>query len=279
MRQTRDGILVSWYLGIPCSRKTATPMNIWRHPPGREQLYRQSLRSAARMPDCAECPVRDHSLCAGMQPQDLIRITEKTDLLETGAGQALFYEGDTARSFFTIRRGVVRLVRSFPDGRRSVVGFLHAGDFFGGGFGRKTYATTAEAVTPLEYCRISVNDLETLAKTHPNLAHQMAEMASDRLHAADDHIVLLSRKTALEKVAAFLLASSEWVSNAHQFDLPMSRSDIADYLGLTIETVSRTLTKLTDSSVIALPTPQYVSILDILELTALARPEAEIFDT
>jgi CRP/FNR family transcriptional regulator len=230
------------------------------------------------MPDCAQCPVRDHSLCAGMEPQELIRIAEKTDQLEADAGQALFYEGDTARSFFTIRRGVVRLVRTFPDGRRSVVGFLHGGDFFGGGFGRSSYAATAEAVTPLEYCRIAITDMEDLARAHPNLEHQLRAMAVDRLHAADDHIVLLSRKTALEKVAAFLLASSEWAANSDQFDLPMARTDIADYLGLTIETVSRTLTKLTDMGVIALPTPQHVSLLNRLDLTALARPEAESLD-
>lgn len=253
-------------------------MNIWRHTPGRERLYRPSVRPAALMPDCAQCPVRDHSLCAGMEPQDLIRIAEKTDLLESEPGQALFYEGDNARSFYTIRRGVVRLVRTFPDGRRSVVGFLHAGDFFGGGFGRRTYAATAEAVTPLEYCRIGVPDLENLAKTYPALDHQLAGMAGERLNAADDHIVLLSRKTSLEKVAAFLLASSEWSGDALQFSLPMSRSDIADYLGLTIETVSRTMTKLVDTGAIALPTPQQVSILDTLELNALARPEAESLD-
>lgn len=253
-------------------------MNIWRHTPGRERLYRPSVRPAARMPDCAQCPVRDHSLCAGMDPHELIRIAEKTDQLDALPGQALFYEGDPARNFFTIRKGVVRLVRTFPDGRRSIVGFLHGGDFFGGGFGRAAYAATAEAVTPLEYCRISVSDLQTLTKEHPSLSQQMSAMAADRLYAADDHIVLLARKTAQEKVAAFLLASSEWAGQANQFDLPMARSDIADYLGLTIETVSRTLTKLTEMGVIALPTPQHVSLLNRLDLRALARPEAESLD-
>ena len=250
-------------------------MNIWRHTPGREKLYRPSVRTAARMPDCATCPVRDHSLCAGMEAKNLIRVAEKTDMLEAPAGQALFYEGDPAHYLFTIRRGVVRVVRTFPDGRRSVVGFLHGGDFFGGGFGRNAYAATAEAVTPLEYCRIDVGDLDALAKTFPGLNHQLAEMTSVRLHAADDHIVLLSRKTAIEKVAAFLLASAEWAGRADRFDLPMARGDIADYLGLTIETVSRTMTKLVEAGVIQLPTPQHVQVLDAAELRALALPEAE----
>ncbi|MCA8927156.1 MAG: helix-turn-helix domain-containing protein [Alphaproteobacteria bacterium] len=253
-------------------------MNIWRHTAGRESLYRPSIRSAARMPDCAHCPVRDHSLCAGMEAGQLIRVAEKTDQLEATPGQALFFEGDPARHFFTIRRGVVRVVRSFPDGRRSVVGFLHDGDFFGGGFGQSAYPATAEAVTDLEYCRITVRDLEELAQEFPALHRQVASMASDRLHAANDHIVLLSRKTAIEKVAAFLLASAEWVGDKGQFDLPMARSDIADYLGLTIETVSRTMTRLIDNQVIALPTPQRVRVLDWSELNTLAKPEADHTD-
>lgn len=213
-----------------------------------------------------------------MDASDLFRIAERTDQLDAAPGQALFFEGDSARHFFTIRRGVVRVVRSFPDGRRSVVGFLHAGDFFGGGFGRQAYNATAEAVTSLDYCRIGVGDLEELAKQFPALNRQLMSMASDRLHAADDHIVLLSRKTAIEKVAAFLLASAEWSGSKDQFELPMARSDIADYLGLTIETVSRTMTRLIDNEVIALPIPQRVRVLDWEELRGLARPEADFAD-
>lgn len=226
------------------------------------------------MPDCAHCPVRDHSLCAGMKAEDLVHVSERTDQLEAPAGQVLYFEGDAARFFFTIRRGVVRLVRSFPDGRRSVVGFLHAGDFFGGGFRRDVYDATVEAITPLEYCRIGITDLNELTEEFPELNRQLASMAADRLHAADDHIVLLSRKTAIEKVAAFLLASAEWTGKSSDFALPMARSDIADYLGLTIETVSRTMTRLIDHDIIELPTPQRVMIVDWQALKSLACPEA-----
>jgi len=214
-------------------------------------------------------------MCTGLAAADRARVAEKTDQLDAHASQVLCYEGDPARHFFTIRRGVVRAVRTFPDGRRSIVGFLHEGDFFGGGFGRKTYDATAEAVTDLDYCRIGVADLDDLSKAFPALCHHLAGMAAERLHTADDHIVLLSRKTAIEKVAAFLLASAEWAGNAVQFDLPMARSDIADYLGLTIETISRTMTRLVENKVIALPTPQRVRVLDNGGLSALARPEAD----
>lgn len=255
-------------------------MNIWRHTPGRERLYRPSAATAARMPDCARCPVRDHSLCVGLQPHELHRMAELTTVLEAEPGDVLFYEGDEARHFFTLRRGVVRLVRAFPDGRRSIVGFLHDGDFLGGRFRERGYHATAEAVTKLEYCRLPIEDLQSLAREFPALEHQLLAMSADRMDAAEDHIVLLSRKTAVEKVAAFLLASQEWQkqSGASEFDLPMSRSDIADYLGLTIETVSRVMTKLTGSGLITIRDARHIRINDQTELRALAQPEVVDFD-
>lgn len=250
-------------------------MNIWRHTSGRDRLYRPSTASADRMPDCAKCPVRDHSLCVGMQPHELPRISELTQVFEAEPGDSLFYEGDAARHFYTLRRGVVRLVRAFPDGRRSIVGFLHDGDFLGGRFRERNYHATAEAVTKLEYCRILVSDLQGLASEFPALEHQLLAMSADRMDAAEDHIVLLSRKTAAEKVAAFLLASQAWQGNGTggEFDLPMSRSDIADYLGLTIETVSRVMTRLTGDGLIAVRDARHITIQDAIELKALAQPE------
>jgi CRP-like cAMP-binding protein len=120
-----------------------------------------------------------------------------------------------------------------------------------------------------------VDDLQLLAREFPALEHQLLAMSADRMDAAENHIVLLSRKTAAEKVAAFLLASQEWQkkSNGDEFDLPMSRSDIADYLGLTIETVSRVMTKLASSGLISIRDARHISVKDPMELKALARPE------
>lgn len=250
-------------------------MNIWLHTPGRKRLYRPSITPAARMPDCADCPVRDHSLCVGLTPDQLPRIAELTTVIEAPAGEVLFFEGDPARHFFTLRQGVVRLVRAFPDGRRSIVGFLHGGDFLGGRFGASRYPATAEAVTKIEYCRILMSDLQELTKEFPGLERQLFSMSADRMHAAENHIVLLGRKTALEKVAAFLLASQEWGNHMQSgaFDLPMSRIDIADYLGLTIETVSRVMTRLADAGVVSIEDARHITVIDQLELKAIAQPE------
>ncbi len=253
-------------------------MNIWRHSVGRESLYRTSVSKLERGPDCAICPVRDHSLCLGLEPHELPRIAEKTTVLHGGAGEILFFEGDRAQHFFTLREGVIRLVRAFPDGRRSIVGFLHGGDFLGGSFGAGDYPVTAEAVTRIEYCRIAVGDLKELTNEFPALDQRLLTMSANRMQAAQDHIVLLSRKTAVEKVAAFLCASREWAGGADEFELPMSRTDIADYLGLTIETVSRVLTKLVESRAIGLRDARHITIKDYRELKVVAQPEAMSLD-
>ncbi len=255
-------------------------MNIWRHTSGRQRLYRPSVISATQMPECAKCPVRDHSLCVGLQPNELPRIAEMTTVFEVAAGEVLFFEGDPARHFFTLRKGVVRLVRTFTDGRRSIVGFLHDGDFLGGQFGAANYQVTAEAVTDIEYCRILLQDLQSLSSEFPGLERQLLAMSSDRMNAAENHIVLLGRKTATEKVATFLLASQEWENREQsgEFDLPMSRVDIADYLGLTIETVSRTMTRLAAADLISITDARHITIKDSLELKARAQPEGFSLD-
>lgn len=220
--------------------------------------------------------MRDHSVCVGLQANELHRLAEQTTILEGKPGEILFFEGDPSRHFFTIRKGVVRLVRAFPDGRRSIIGFLHDGDFLGGRFGERAYHATAEAITDIQYCRILTSDLQELTKEFPGLEHQLLAMSADRMTAAENHIVLLSRKTAIEKVAAFLLASQEREDGGTPtgaFELPMSRTDIADYLGLTIETVSRVMTKLVDSGFISIREARQISVNDQRELQTIAHPE------
>ncbi len=224
--------------------------------------------------------MRDHSVCVGLQANELYRLAELTTVLEGKPGEILFFEGDPSRHFFTIRKGVVRLVRAFPDGRRSIIGFLHDGDFLGGRFGERSYQATAEAITDIEYCRILTSDLRRLTEEFPGLEHQLLAMSADRMTAAENHIVLLSRKTAIEKVAAFLLACQEKEDAEvppDRFELPMSRTDIADYLGLTIETISRVMAKLADSSLISIRDARQITVNNQVELNLLARPEAVAF--
>ena len=169
-----------------------------------------------------------------------------------GKDEEIYGEGDAASWYFKVTSGVVRTYKILSDGRRQIDAFHVAGDIFGIERG-ESYRCSAEAVsdaTVVAYRRCS---LETLASGDGALARQVVATALLNLERAQAHMILLGRKSATEKVATFLLDMAERV-HVDAIELPMSRSDIADYLGLTIETVSRTLTQLERNAIIALPT-------------------------
>lgn len=158
-------------------------------------------------------------------------------------GQAVFRQGEQNAHLYGVVDGSVRLSKLTPNGRRQVTGFLFRGDFLGLATA-KGNSYTAEAIERAELCRFPKNDFDALIDEFPWLGHRLLDMMHDELAAAQDQMLVLGRKTAREKVATFLLELSNR-ANRHAPDnriaLPMSREDIADYLGLAVETVSRTL--------------------------------------
>lgn len=221
---------------------------------------------------CAQCSVRHKAMCSAIDQ-------DRVDVLDTimshtqiRAGQSIFEEGDSARHVYNVSRGYVRLFKLLPDGRRQITGFLAPGDFLGLA-ARKTYAYSAEAITDTDLCRFKASDLEALFEEMPAVRERLFEIANDELAAAQEQMLCLGRKTAKEKVASFLIAQLRHGAGCGDkgatFDLPMSRSDIADYLGLTIETVSRTFTALREEGLIELPTTHRVSIPEIDALEAV----------
>ena len=191
-------------------------------------------------------------------------------------GETLFAEGDEAASVYEVVRGMVRLYKMLPDGRRQITGFLSAGHLLGlASEGHCLYS--AEAVTEVALCRYERRAFERMIDEVPGFARRLLTVASDELRAAQDQMLLLGRKTATEKVASFLLmiADQQDCDDADQLDVPMTRSDIADHLGLTIETVSRTLTKLKQDGLIALPAPTRIEIRHRNQLERLAAGEAD----
>jgi len=149
----------------------------------------------------------------------------------------------------------VKIYKLLGDGRRQITGFLFAGDFLGL-INNEAYAYSAEALTPTKLCRFPRRKLEALLDEMPNLEQRLLAMASHELAAAQDQMMLLGRKSARERVVSFILMLSSSAARRGRADdpviLPMSRSDIADYLGLTVETVSRTFTRLRKQEVIEL---------------------------
>jgi CRP/FNR family transcriptional regulator len=160
-----------------------------------------------------------------------------------------------------------------PDGRRQITGFVGMGQFLGLAVS-DTYAFSAEAIDTVRYCRFTRAGLRALLDDFPLMERRLLEVASVELVAAQDQMLLLGRKTARERLASFLaMQSRQGASNQQprmRFALPMTRGDIADYLGLTDETVSRTLTKLRIEGLIDIPSQSEVTIRNRPALEELA---------
>lgn len=173
------------------------------------------------------------------------------------AHEVLVSQGGAAEHVFTVTEGVVRLYRLLADGRRQVLGFALPGDFLGLSL-LDVYGFSADAVTDTKVCRFPRKAFVAYVDQRPHLMRRLHEFASHELSLAQDQMVLLGRRAADERVAAFLISLRDRLRRlghtSPNLPIPMSRQDIADYLGLTIETVSRTLTKLAKAkSIVVVP--------------------------
>jgi CRP/FNR family transcriptional regulator len=190
-------------------------------------------------------------------------------------GQTIVLEGDPCSHCFRVLTGAVRLYKGTADGRRQLIDFLVAGDCFGLLGAHYTYSV--EAITHSTLLKAPRTSLAAAVRDRPALADRLIELAAAELARAHEQMLLLGRKTAQERVASLLLDLARR-SGAHgarpAFRLPLSRQEMADHLGLTIETVSRTMTRLREERLIALPTPQDVVLLRPEELTVLAEGAA-----
>lgn len=171
--------------------------------------------------------------------------------------EEIFGQDEPAEYVYRVVSGAVRTLRFSSDGRRQILAFHMAGDVFGLELG-DLHTLSAEAVSDAEIVVARRSLLDKAVANDPRAARCWLQHASQCLLKARDHALILGRKGASERVAAFLLGISDRFMRGQDFDLPMSRSDIADYLGLTIETVSRAFTDMERRNVIALPTSRHV---------------------
>jgi CRP/FNR family nitrogen fixation transcriptional regulator len=168
----------------------------------------------------------------------------------------IYGENEPTEYLYKVVSGTVRTSKILNDGRRQIGEFYLPGDLFGHEVGSE-HSFSAEAITPVKVIVIKRSAVEALAARDNDVARQLWAMTGRELQRMQDHILLLI-KTAQERVAGFLLEMAERIQSSNEVELPMSRQDIADYLGLTIETVSRTLTILENSAAIALPTSRRI---------------------
>jgi CRP/FNR family transcriptional regulator len=222
---------------------------------------------------CRACEVRGICVCAVLEADELLQLNAISTTKSFLPNQPIFYAGDKSEHVSNVVQGAVRLYNLLPDGRRQITGFLFAGDFLGMAANQE-YAYSAEALTTVKLCRFPRRKLEALLDVLPSLERRLLGAASNELVAAQDQMLLLGRKTAREKVASFLLRLSrravERGESADPVFLPMSRADIADYLGLTTETVSRTITNLRENGMIELLAADRISIAEGVALRDMA---------
>lgn len=182
------------------------------------------------------------------------------------AGDEIFREGDRASFVYRVLKGAVISYRLLNDGRRQVTEFHVAGDFLGLEAGLE-HRTTAEALGEVRIAAVRRADLAGLAATNSGLAKALWEMSVRAFQRSEDHAMILARQGATERVAAFLLDYADRLGAIDIIDLPMTRQDMADHLGLTIHTVSRTLSQLQAQGLIEARSSRHVRLIrrDLLE--------------
>ena len=207
----------------------------------------------------------------GRAAGDLAALQNIGTKLRCHPNQTIFNEGDAAEHAYRVVSGAVRLCKHLADGRRQIVQFLFPGDLFSF-MELARHSLTAEAVNDVVLTSYPQRQIVHLGAQDPNLRERFVALLSQRLHRMHDHLMLLGRQTALERVSSFLLSLKERLGadEGDAMEIPMSRQDMADYLGLTIETVCRVLTKLRRSRAIGIPNLHQLVINDVDALHALA---------
>jgi CRP/FNR family transcriptional regulator len=207
---------------------------------------------------CAECPALEQGLCSALRDDELSRLGSVTWHRRFPAGHVIHAEGEVPPSFCAVLSGVVKLMKSLPNGSQQIVGLARPGDFLGRPFGGEARAS-AVAASEVKLCLFPRATIEGLTAESSTVKDWLYEHVADELEKAQEWIMLLGRMTAEQKIAAFLLAvirdqraqePGPAAPAEITVELPISRTEIADYLGLTIETVSRQIARLRERKVI-----------------------------
>ena len=230
------------------------------------------------MSSCDLCVVRNRAICAALDAHEVEALNAIGRKRTLKAGESLIWEGDDSVLVANVIEGVLKLSTGTEDGRELIVGVVYPSDFIGRPFGT-TAGHGVTALTDSRVCVFNRSDFDNFAREHPGLEHKLLQRTLGELDRTRRWMLLLGRKSASEKLASFLLEMSERLgeqgcqtngSPVTRLVLPFSRQQIADVLGLTIETVSRQFTRLKDEGVIALISRREVEILDHETLVAEA---------
>lgn len=225
--------------------------------PALHTLAPMELQTAAPRTPVADCDLCAAFATASAAPRSPFK-----------AGEQLFRQGEPVRLVYRIQKGAVISYRLLSDGRRQVTGFHLPGDFVGLEAGIE-HATTAEALSTVHASAMERVELAERAATDSGLVRALWQVTVRAFHRSEDHALILSRQGANERVVAFLLDFAERLGHPEFIDLPMTRQDIADHVGLTIHTVSRTLSQLQTEGLIEARSTRHVRLLQRGRLEAI----------
>lgn len=231
---------------------------------------------------CAVCAVRHRALCGAVAPEALPRLGRVVYQRHYSAGQFIAGAGQRQEWFATVLSGVVKLTKVMSDGRQQIVGLLFAADFLGRPFAANSHYR-AEAATTVELCCVERRYFEDLILNCPGVRQSLLERAFDDIDAARDWMLVLGCKTAEEKVASLILliirrmreirGDGHVSSGPTVYELPLSRTEMAEYLGLRIETVSRQIKRLRTAGIIEIENGRGLKVPAVGELERIAGKE------
>jgi CRP/FNR family transcriptional regulator, anaerobic regulatory protein len=234
------------------------------------KLTGQAVQELSTHVQCADCQIRHRAVCARCGPDELTQLEQIKYYRSFQAGQTIVWSGDRMDFVGSVVTGIATLTQTMEDGRRQMVGLLLPSDFVGRP-GRAVAAFDVTAVTDLVMCCFRKKPFEDLIASTPHISQRLLEMTLDELDAAREWMLLLGRKTAREKIASLISIIARRDAGAAgrggkaklTVDLPLSREEMADYLGLTLETVSRQISALKKDGVIVLEGNRHITIPDI----------------
>ena len=223
---------------------------------------------------CSECNIRPYSFCRCLKEEKLKEFSKISSEKKFKNKENIFLQQDDAKNIYNITEGNVKIYQLIDDGRIQIIGFLYPGDFFGS-YKNGKYNYCAEAIGNARVCIFEQKKLDYYIENNMALAKELLNQTSHELTLAQDRMGVLGKLDATERLAKFLMNISEqrkrigWKNNP--LSLPMTRQDIADYLGLTIETVSREVSKLKTSNIVKVLSAKQIYINDFDKLSNLSK--------
>lgn len=225
---------------------------------------------------CQACEARHKGVCGALTPVQLTELSKHTTKTVHEHSNELQSSDQDQEQYSNILSGVVKLTKLMPDGRQQIVGLQFAPDFLGRPFSEQS-GVVAEAATNVRLCNFPKKVLENFIDESPDMERRLHQQHLNELDEARDWMLTLGRKTAIEKLASFLVLvishidpEKYFLKEGKDIELPLKRGDIADYLGLTIETVSRQLTNLRKQGLLEVGNKRSIKITNYERLKQIA---------